>query len=97
MYLKINKKWQLAVDILMVILGTLIMGFAFSVFLEPNNISTGGFSGLSMIVSALLGKLGITWTIPICFKNAWQKIRHKGNHRHSILFSWNGVIFNASN
>lgn len=61
MYLKINKKWQLAVDILMVILGTLIMGFAFSVFLEPNNISTGGFSGLSMIVSALLGKLGITW------------------------------------
>ncbi|MGN0961614.1 MAG: YitT family protein, partial [Christensenellales bacterium] len=61
MYLKVNKKWSFVVDILMVILGTLIMGFAFSVFLEPNNISTGGFSGLSMIVSALLGKLGITW------------------------------------
>ena len=50
MYLNINKKWQFAFDILMVVIGTLIMGFAFSVFLEPNNISTGGFAGLSMII-----------------------------------------------
>mgnify|MGYP002509144108 CR=1 FL=1 len=52
MYLKINKRWSFVVEILMVILGTLVMGFAFSVFLEPNNISTGGFSGLSMIIVA---------------------------------------------
>lgn len=59
MYLKINKKWQFAVDIIMIVLGTVIMGFAFSVFLEPNNISTGGFSGLSMIINSLLHKIGV--------------------------------------
>lgn len=56
-----NKTWRFVIDILMIILGTLVMGFAFSVFLTPHNISTGGFSGLSMIVSALLGKIGIDW------------------------------------
>lgn len=61
MYNSINKKWRFVVDILMIILGTLVMGFAFSVFLTPHNISTGGFSGLSMIVSVLLGKIGIDW------------------------------------
>lgn len=43
----------------MIVLGTLIMGFSFSVFLEPNSISTGGFSALSMIVNAILYKIGI--------------------------------------
>ena len=61
MYLKINKKWRFTVDILMIIIGTLIMGFAFSVFLEPNNISTGGFSGLSMIINSLLTSIGINF------------------------------------
>ena len=61
MYLRINKKWQLTLDIIMIVFGTFIMGFAFSVFLEPNNISTGGFSGLSMIIVALISKLGIDW------------------------------------
>jgi len=59
MYFKVSKKWQFTIDILMIILGTVVMGFAFSVFLEPNNISTGGFSGLSMIIKSLLGKVGI--------------------------------------
>jgi len=61
MYFKINKKWQFFFDVLMIVFGTIIMGFAFSVFLEPNNISTGGFSGLSMIIASLLSKVGITW------------------------------------
>ena len=61
MYLKIGKKWQFAVDLIMIFLGTAIMGIAFSIFLEPNNISTGGFSGLSMIISSLLVKAGIEW------------------------------------
>lgn len=43
----------------MVVLGTLVMGFAFSVFLEPNSISTGGFSALSMIINTLLEKIGV--------------------------------------
>ena len=59
MYIKVKNKWQLAFDILMIVLGTTVMGFAFSIFLEPNNISTGGFSGLSMIISTLLNKIGI--------------------------------------
>lgn len=61
MYSKLNKKAQIAVDFLMIILGTFIMGFSFSVFLEPNNISTGGFSGLAMIINALLELVNITF------------------------------------
>ena len=61
MYFNINKKWQFVFDILMIALGTFVMGFAFSIFLEPNSISTGGFSGLSMIICSLLEKVGITW------------------------------------
>ena len=61
MYFNISKKWQFVFDILMVVIGTVVMGFAFSIFLEPNNISTGGFSGLAMIICSLLEKVGITW------------------------------------
>lgn len=61
MYLKINKKWQLTIDFIMIIIGTGIMGVAFSVFMEPNAISTGGFSGLAMIIKFLLEKIGITF------------------------------------
>ena len=61
MYLKFDKKWQFAFDIVMIVLGTIIMGFAFSIFLEPNNISTGGFSGLSMIINSLLHNIGVTF------------------------------------
>lgn len=60
MYIKANKKWQNVLEISMVVLGTLVMGFAFSVFLEPNSISTGGFSALSMIINTLLAKVGVT-------------------------------------
>ena len=56
-----NKRWRLAVDFFMIILGTMIMGIAFSVFMEPNAISTGGFSGLSMIIKFLFEKIGITF------------------------------------
>jgi len=59
MYININKKWQLALEFIMIVLGTFIMGISFSIFLEPNNISTGGFSGLSMIINSLLGSIGI--------------------------------------
>jgi len=61
MYLKINKKWSFVIDIFMIILGTIVMGFAFSVFLEPNNISTGGFSGLSMIINQFFNNIGINF------------------------------------
>ena len=61
MYFNISKKWQFVFDLLMVVVGTFVMGFAFSIFLEPNSISTGGFSGLAMIICSLLEKVGITW------------------------------------
>lgn len=59
MYIKASRKWQLWLEILMVIVGTFIMGFGFSVFLEPNEISTGGFSAVAMVVNAWFGKIGI--------------------------------------
>ena len=59
MYIKTSKKWQHALEYSMIILGTLIMGFSFSIFLEPNDISVGGFSALAMIVNTLLSKSGI--------------------------------------
>lgn len=59
MYIKIKKKWQTAFDFVMILLGTICMGFAFSIFLEPNNISTGGFSGLSMVINTIFNLMGI--------------------------------------
>ena len=59
MYIRASKKWQNILEFTMVVIGTLIMGFAFSVFLEPNNISTGGFSALSMVINTLLSKVGV--------------------------------------
>lgn len=60
MYIKANRKWQNVLEYSMIILGTLIMGFSFSIFLEPNNISVGGFSALAMIINTLLTKCGIS-------------------------------------
>ena len=60
MYIKSNKKWQNVLDYSMIVLGTLIMGFSFSVFLEPNDISVGGFSALAMIINTLLEKIGVS-------------------------------------
>ena len=60
MYIKTNKKWQSTLEYSMIILGTLIMGFSFSIFLEPNNISVGGFSALAMIINTIFSNAGIT-------------------------------------
>ena len=59
MYIKTSKKWQSVLDFSMIVLGTLIMGFSFSVFLEPNSISVGGFSALAMVISTLFENVGI--------------------------------------
>ena len=59
MYIKASKKSQNILEYSMVVLGTLIMGFAFSVFLEPNDISVGGFSALAMIINTLFENIGI--------------------------------------
>jgi len=61
MYLKIRKKWQFTIDLIMIMLGTIIMGVSFSVFMSPNNISTGGFSGLALIINSIFGLVGINF------------------------------------
>lgn len=47
------------INILFIVLGTVVMAFAFNVFLFPNDISPSGFSGLSAILSILLAQIGI--------------------------------------
>ena len=49
-----NKKVRFIVDSLLIIVGTFLMGFAFNIFLVPNNISPSGFSGLSRIIGVLI-------------------------------------------
>lgn len=64
MRLKIKKmtkkdyiKW--AFDIILIVSGTFLMGLAFNVFLNSNNISPSGFAGLSAIISNALAKAGV--------------------------------------
>lgn len=59
MYINVKKKWQPILDGAMIVIGCFIMGFSFSVFFEPNNISTGGFSGIAMMLNSLLHKAGL--------------------------------------
>lgn len=59
MYISVKKKWQPILNIAMIIIGCFIMGFAFSVFFEPNKITTGGFSGIAMMLSSLFQKAGV--------------------------------------
>ncbi|MGG6313252.1 YitT family protein [Paenibacillus macerans] len=43
------------IDTLMIIVGSFITALAFNLFLVPNDIASGGVSGISIIVQALLG------------------------------------------
>ena len=43
----------------MIIFGTALMGISFNIFIIPNNISTGGFSGLSAIIHTLLLEINV--------------------------------------
>lgn len=49
-----KKNMGSAIDTLLVIAGTFLMGFSFNVFLDANHISPSGFSGLSAIISNVL-------------------------------------------
>lgn len=50
---KINFK-KMLVEIIETMLGALIMGFGISLFLLPNQLSSGGFSGVATIIYYLL-------------------------------------------
>lgn len=54
-----NKYLKEIINILLIILGTFIMGFAFNSFFYMNNIAPGGFGGLAAVISDFLVKLGL--------------------------------------
>ena len=42
---------QLIIEYLIILIGDIILGISVSIFLVPNNLSTGGFSGLATILN----------------------------------------------
>ena len=48
------KKSEILVSVLKTIVGTAIFALGLNLFLLPNNLNTGGISGLAMIVEELL-------------------------------------------
>lgn len=55
------------INILMIVLGCFIMGTAFNVFYEPNNILLGGFGGIATIISNLLERINIHISISLIY------------------------------
>ena len=55
------------INIFIIILGCFIMGIAFNIFYEPNNILLGGFGGIATIISDLLAKVNIHISISIIY------------------------------
>ena len=47
------------INVIMIIIGTIIMGLGFNMFLVPNNITPSGFSGLAAIISEFLSEINI--------------------------------------
>lgn len=50
-----KKRWGLVLDIAKTIVGCAAFGLGFSFFLEPNNLNSGGISGLAMVIQHILG------------------------------------------
>ena len=67
MRIKMKKYKQDIMNIFGIILGTIVMSFAFNVFLQPNNISPSGFSGLSSVLCFLLAKIGIVIPVSVMY------------------------------
>lgn len=50
-----NRRWGLALDVLKTVIGCAAFGLGFSFFLKPNNLNSGGISGLAMVIQHILG------------------------------------------
>ncbi|RLQ96769.1 YitT family protein [Falsibacillus albus] len=50
-----NPKWQKLSEYIQVVIGSSIVAIAFNVFLLPNEVASGGVSGISTILKGLLG------------------------------------------
>lgn len=57
---KLNLK-TLAVEILIILAGTFIMGLGFKIFLTPHKIVPGGFMGIAQIIHDLLAEINFTY------------------------------------
>ena len=70
-----NKLWKLLWKYFLIVLGSFLFGFAFQAFLFPNNIVSGGLTGVSMILNTFTGwPIGLTvivLNIPL-FLIAWR-------------------------
>ena len=54
---------QLIIEYLIILIGDIILGISVSIFLVPNNLSTGGFSGLATILNTFINMKVGTWII----------------------------------
>ncbi len=70
-----NKLWSRVWKVLVIVLGSFIFGFSFQAFLLPNNIVSGGVTGIAMILNTFtrwpIGLMVIAMNIPL-FLVAWR-------------------------
>src|SRR5690242_17295357 len=52
---KTYPRTRIAVDYVLVLIGSAIIAFAFNVFLLPNQVASGGVSGISTILKTVVG------------------------------------------
>ena len=93
----VNKKVILryAISVLTIIVGTFLMGVAFSVFLSPNNISPTGFSGIASLVSNYAATKGITINASLLYMGMnliLFIIAFKSMGKEFIILSVTGVL-----
>lgn len=53
--IQLNSKMETILEYLFVLIGSAIIGLAFNVFLLPNQVASGGVSGVSIITNTMLG------------------------------------------
>lgn len=82
-------------NILLIILGTFIMGISYSIFLTPNNLAPGGFAGISAILVSLFLKMGIIVppsVIYILLNAVLFLVSFKSAGKQFVLYSIIGVL-----
>ncbi len=70
-----HKLWMRAWKVFLIVLGSFVFGFSFQAFLLPNNIVSGGVTGIAMIINTFtrwpIGLMVIVMNIPL-FLIAWR-------------------------
>ena len=91
--MKVEKKKELAIEYIVIVLGTALYAVGFQYFLYPNSIIVGGVSGIAMIINLLtslpVGLLTVILNIPL-FILAWK---HFGTH--FIIGSLVGMLLSS--